>query len=173
MGRFLARLILLSAALGLISCRTADKEEEGDSARYSSGDSFFSVEYILKGARLSQYRIGHNGANRKRVSTKKLTPEELDAFWKGLEDNGVYRWRRKYEPSGEIPYSHAASWDMTIHKGGKLVHRTWGYAAYPSDADPRKTTSFEDTDCFRRVVNLFETDPRNRAKVAPLKTGHE
>ncbi|MFC5457215.1 hypothetical protein [Prosthecobacter fluviatilis] len=154
MRRFLTRLLLLSAALGLMSCRSV-KEEEGDSARFSAGNSFSSCEYILKGTRMSYYTIGYNGADRKRVSTRKLTPEELAAFWKGLEDNDVYHWRSKYEPSGEVPYTDPGTWDLTIHKGGKRVLQCWGFAAYPSDADPRKTTSFEETDRFKRMFNLF------------------
>ncbi len=168
-----ARLLMLSAMLCLAGCRSVKREGDGDSARFSSGNSFYSSEYIMKKSRLSHFTIGYNGADRKRTSTKKLTPEELAAFWKALEETGVYRWRTRYEPRGKIPHTDPGSWDITIHKNGRQVFQSIGYEAYPSDADPQKTTSFEETDRYLRVINLFETDPRHQARVAPLKAGHE
>jgi hypothetical protein len=166
---------MLSAVLCLAGCRSADDEEEGEgeSARFSIGDSFFSSEFVMKKSRLSYFTIGYNGADKKRKSTKKLTPEELAAFWKALKETGVYRWRPRYESTGKNPYSGSCSWDITIYKDGKTVFQSAGFDAYPSDADPRKTTSFEMTDRCRRVINVFETDPRHQARVAPLKEGYE
>lgn len=169
----LARLITLSAMLCLAGCRSVEKEADGDSARFSGGDSFYSTEFVMEKSRLSQFTIGHNGANRKRTKTKKLTPEEVATFWKDLEQTGVYRWRTRYEPHDKSPLSDPGSWDITIYKDGKQVFQSRGYGAYPSDADPRKTTSFHSTDRYRRVINLFLPDPRDRAKLAPLKDGHE
>jgi hypothetical protein len=169
----LARLIMLSAVLCLAGCRSVKREGDGDSARFSGGDSFNSTELVMENSRLSQYTIGHNGANRKRTKTKKLTPEELATFWKDLEQTGVYRWRRRYEPNDKNPLSDPGSWDITIYKDGKQVFQSIGYGAYPSDADPQKTTSFETTDRMHRVINLFLPDPRDRARMAPLKEGHE
>jgi hypothetical protein len=167
------RLLMLSAVLCLAGCRSVEREGGGDSARFSGGDSFNSTELVMENSRLSQYTIGHNGANRKRTKTKKLTPEELAAFWKDLEQTGVYRWRTRYEPHGKIPLSDPGSWDITIYKDGKQVFQSMGYGGYPSDADPQKTTSFVTPDRMYRVTNLFKPDPRDRAKLAPLKDGHE
>jgi len=169
----LARLIVLSAVLCLAGCRSVEKEGNGDSARFSGGNSFNSTELVMKNSRLSEFTIGYNGANRKRTKTKKLTPEELATFWKDLEQTGVYRWRTRYEPNNKIPHSDPGSWDITIYKDGKQVFQSMGYGGYPSDADPQKTTSFEATDRYLRVINLFLPDPRDRAKLAPLKAGHE
>ncbi|MCX6848170.1 MAG: hypothetical protein NTY98_04565 [Verrucomicrobia bacterium] len=166
------RLLMLSAVLCLTGCRSVEREGDGDSARFSMGNSFYSSEYIMKKSRLSHFTIGYNGADRKRTSTKKLTPEELAAFWKALEETGVYRWRTHYKPSRNS-ICDANSWDITIYKEGRKVFQSAGYEAFPSDEDPQKTTSFEETDRYLRVINLFETDPRHQARVAPLKKEHD
>jgi hypothetical protein len=161
-----ARLLLLFAVLCLAWCRSAD--DDGESARFSIGDSFHFSEFIMKKSRLSHFTIGHNGVDRKRKSTKKFTPEQLATFWKALEETGVYRWRPRYESTGKNSYSGSNIWDITTCKDGKTVFRSAGFDAYPSDADPQKTTSFKMTDRCQRVINFFEMG-RHRMTRGPMR----
>jgi hypothetical protein len=160
----LAWLWMLCALSLMTGCHTAKQEETSASIR--GGDATCTTVYELKGNKMTKYVLLYNATQKKVLSKKNLSPFELASFWDSLEREGVYDWLPSYTSSGVNPGTGSSCWSITLLRNGK-VFRSSGDDAFPSDQDPRKVISFQQTDRVRRISNIFEIDPKNRAVLPP------
>jgi hypothetical protein len=164
--QFAWRCAFFVLSLFMTSCQTVKQEEISASMR--GGDSTCTTVFELRGSKMTKFVLLYNATKKKVLSEKKLSPSELSSFWDSLEREGLYAWLPSYRSSGVNPGTGSGCWSITLRRNGK-VFKSYGDDAFPSEKDPKKTSSFKLTDRFLRIGNIFETDPRERAVLPPTK----
>ena len=99
----------------------------------------YTVE-LVEGA--LRYGVDRSG-DELRYKTVKPSAQAWAEFWKSLDRLKVWKWRPDY---GSANVLHSKGWEIIIEQGwkrGKAV-TSRGEGVFPSDADPKKPTTFGD-----------------------------
>lgn len=147
---FLAAALLVSS----LGCRSIGPDSDVDRASLKVGDPFSRDLYEVSGDHVSKWVLSDNETHEKRVASRRLSPDEVQAFWRSLDEADVEQWLPLYEQTHFDGRSAYGDWQLDIARKGRVIHSAGGQA-FPADLNPRKQIDLQSSRRYERVWKAF------------------